>query len=38
MVEDTIMHDKHFKMDSKTDNIKWLAISLTKCSTEDICI
>ena len=31
-------HDKHLKMDGKTDKIKWIAISVTKNSTEDICI
>ena len=38
MVQDTMMHDKHLKMDSKTDKLKWVAISVTKYSTEDICI
>ena len=38
MVQDTMMHDKHLKMDSKIDKIKWPVISVTKYSAEDICI
>ena len=38
MIQDTMMHDKDLKIDSKTDKIKWLAISGTKYSAKDICI